>query len=84
MTIYLKKRHARGSAAVFVLVLLMTDVNLSAYSRVYYAQWCDTDEDPGRAKISRVVEIITRLMHTVGEEGMIAYGYKFRPQIPAH
>ena len=40
-----------------------------------------TDIDPEDVQIGMPVEMITRKLRTDGEEGMIVYGYKFRPQI---
>jgi len=46
------------------------------------AQLTDIDED--NLAIGMPVEMVTRKLRTDGEEGMIVYGYKFRPQIPVH
>ncbi|MFN2187511.1 MAG: Zn-ribbon domain-containing OB-fold protein [Candidatus Promineifilaceae bacterium] len=43
-----------------------------------------TDVDPDSVAIGLPVEMVTRKLRTDGEEGMIVYGYKFRPQIPVH
>jgi uncharacterized OB-fold protein len=43
-----------------------------------------TDVNPEHVGIGMPVEMVTRKLRTDGEEGMIVYGYKFRPQIPAH
>ena len=42
-----------------------------------------TDIDPENVEIGQEVEMVTRKMRTDGKEGMIVYGYKFRPRIPA-
>ena len=42
-----------------------------------------TDIDPDNVEIGQEVEMVTRKMRTDGPEGMIVYGYKFRPLIPA-
>ena len=42
-----------------------------------------TDIDPEDVQIGMPVEMVTRKLRTDGEEGMIVYGYKFRPQIEA-
>jgi len=42
-----------------------------------------TDVDPEEVSIGMPVEMVTRKLRTDGEEGMIVYGYKFRPKIPA-
>ena len=42
-----------------------------------------TDIDPDAVAIGQEVEMVTRKMRSDGEEGMIVYGYKFRPRIPA-
>ena len=42
-----------------------------------------TDIDPDQVEIGQEVEMVTRKMRTDGPEGMIIYGYKFRPLIPA-
>lgn len=42
-----------------------------------------TDIDPEDVQIGLPVEMVTRKLRTDGEEGMIVYGYKFRPQIEA-
>jgi uncharacterized OB-fold protein len=42
-----------------------------------------TDIDPDEVSIGMPVEMVTRKLRTDGEEGMIVYGYKFRPLIPA-
>ena len=43
-----------------------------------------TDVDSDKVDIGMPVEMVTRKLRTDGEEGMIVYGYKFRPQIPVH
>jgi len=40
-----------------------------------------TDIDPDDVSIGLPVEMVTRKLRSDGEEGMIVYGYKFRPQI---
>jgi uncharacterized OB-fold protein len=40
-----------------------------------------TDVEPGEAYIGMRVEMVTRKMREVGEEGLIVYGYKFRQPI---
>jgi uncharacterized OB-fold protein len=40
-----------------------------------------TDIDPENVEIGMPVEMVTRKLRTDGEEGMIVYGYKFRPQV---
>jgi scaffold protein (connect acetoacetyl-CoA thiolase and HMG-CoA synthase) len=42
-----------------------------------------TDVDPENVEIGMPVEMVTRKLRTDGEEGMIVYGYKFRPMIEA-
>ena len=39
-----------------------------------------TDIDPDEVEIGQEVEMVTRKMRTDGAEGMIVYGYKFRPK----
>jgi uncharacterized OB-fold protein len=39
-----------------------------------------TDIDPDQVEIGQEVEMVTRKMRTDGAEGMIVYGYKFRPK----
>ncbi|MDX1616485.1 MAG: Zn-ribbon domain-containing OB-fold protein [Candidatus Promineifilaceae bacterium] len=39
-----------------------------------------TDIDPDDVQIGQPVEMVTRKLRTDGEEGMIVYGYKFRPR----
>lgn len=41
-----------------------------------------TDIDPDSVEIGLPVEMVTRKLRSDGEEGMIVYGYKFRPKIP--
>ena len=43
-----------------------------------------TDVNPEHVGIGMPVEMVTRKLRTDGEEGMIVYGYKFRPEIPVH
>ena len=38
-----------------------------------------TDVDPEEVKIDMPVEMVTRTLRRYGEEGLIVYGYKFRP-----
>ncbi len=38
-----------------------------------------TDINPDQVKIGQRVEMVTRKLREYGEEGMIVYGYKFRP-----
>jgi uncharacterized OB-fold protein len=38
-----------------------------------------TDVDAAEIKIGMPVEMVTRRLRTDGEEGVIQYGYKFRP-----
>ncbi len=38
-----------------------------------------TDVMPGEVQIGQPVEMVTRKLRTEGDEGMIVYGYKFRP-----
>ncbi|MFO7681586.1 MAG: Zn-ribbon domain-containing OB-fold protein [Chloroflexota bacterium] len=40
-----------------------------------------TDMDFGETYIGMPVEMVTRKLRTDGEEGMIVYGYKFRPAV---
>jgi hypothetical protein len=42
-----------------------------------------TDTDSEEVKIGMPVEMVTRKLRTQGEEGLIVYGYKFRPQLVA-
>ena len=42
-----------------------------------------TDLDPDEASIGMPVEMVTRKLRTDGDEGMIVYGYKFRPAVEA-
>lgn len=41
-----------------------------------------TDIDPDEVAIGMPLEMVTRKLRTDGDEGMIVYGYKFRPAIP--
>ncbi len=43
------------------------------------AQLTDVDQDD--LEIGMPVEMVTRKLRTQGEEGLIIYGYKFRPQL---
>lgn len=45
------------------------------------AQLTDLGEAP--VEIGMPVEMVTRKLKTEGETGMIVYGYKFRPRLPA-
>ncbi len=40
-----------------------------------------TDVDAAEIKIGMPVEMVTRRLRTEGEEGVIQYGYKFRPHL---
>jgi uncharacterized protein len=40
-----------------------------------------TDVLPQEVQIGMPVEMVTRKLRTEGNEGMIVYGYKFRPQL---
>ena len=42
-----------------------------------------TDVANNEVKIGMPVEMVTRKLHTQGDEGLIIYGYKFRPQLAA-
>jgi uncharacterized OB-fold protein len=42
-----------------------------------------TDIDTSQVKIGMPVEMVTRKIRTQGDEGLIIYGYKFRPQMAA-
>ena len=42
-----------------------------------------TDVDAEEIKIGMPVEMVTRRLRTDGEEGLIQYGYKFRPHLSA-
>jgi uncharacterized OB-fold protein len=44
------------------------------------AQLTDLSED--EVEIGMPVEMVTRKLRSEGEEGMIVYGYKFRPAVP--
>lgn len=41
-----------------------------------------TDVDPDNVDIGLPVEMVTRKIRDDGEQGVIVYGYKFRPRIP--
>ncbi len=43
------------------------------------AQLTDTDNDD--VEIGMPVEMVTRKLRTQGDEGLIIYGYKFRPEL---
>lgn len=38
-----------------------------------------TDADPETLKIGQRMEMVTRKLRAYGEDGVIVYGYKFRP-----
>src|ERR1044072_8597638 len=38
-----------------------------------------TDVEPGEGKIGDAVEMVTRRLRSLGPEGFLVYGYKFRP-----
>jgi uncharacterized OB-fold protein len=40
-----------------------------------------TDVANNEVQIGMPVEMVTRKLHTQGDEGLIIYGYKFRPQL---
>ena len=40
-----------------------------------------TDVDPEQVRIGMPVEMVTRKLREEGREGMIVYGYKFRPPV---
>ena len=42
------------------------------------------DAKPEEIHIGMPVEMVTRKLRSDGEEGMIVYGYKFRPAVPVH
>jgi uncharacterized OB-fold protein len=42
-----------------------------------------TDVANGQVEIGMPVEMVTRKLYTQGDEGLIIYGYKFRPQLAA-
>ncbi len=42
-----------------------------------------TDINPDDVAIGQEVEMVTRKMRSDGDEGMIVYGYKFRPRMVA-
>jgi uncharacterized protein len=42
-----------------------------------------TDVDQAQVKIGMPVEMVTRKLREEGEEGLILYGYKFRPRMEA-
>ncbi|NOX60983.1 MAG: Zn-ribbon domain-containing OB-fold protein [Chloroflexi bacterium] len=43
-----------------------------------------TDVEPNQVHIGMPVEMVTRKLMQDGDEGLIQYGYKFRPRIMAH
>ena len=38
-----------------------------------------TDVEPGQVEIGQEVEVVTRKLRDLGAEGLLVYGYKFRP-----
>ena len=42
-----------------------------------------TDCEPNQVAIDMPVEMVTRRLRDLGPEGLIVYGYKFRPQLEA-
>jgi hypothetical protein len=42
-----------------------------------------TDVAPNEVEIGMPVEMVTRKLRTQGDEGLIIYGYKFRPRLVA-
>ena len=38
-----------------------------------------TDVDPAQVEIGQEVEVVTRKLRDLGAEGLLVYGYKFRP-----
>jgi uncharacterized protein len=40
-----------------------------------------TDCDPEQMAIDMPVEMVTRRLRDLGQDGLIVYGYKFRPQV---
>lgn len=40
-----------------------------------------TDVEADKVEIGMPVEMVTRRLHAEGEDGVIAYGYKFRPRL---
>jgi uncharacterized protein len=42
-----------------------------------------TDANPENLKIGQRMEMVTRKLRTYGDEGLIVYGYKFRPMASA-
>ena len=43
-----------------------------------------TDVNPDEVSIGMPVEMVTRKLSEEGEEGLIQYGYKFRPMVVQH
>jgi hypothetical protein len=43
-----------------------------------------TDVEPDEVQIGLPVEMVTRKVREEGEDGMIVYGYKFRPRLNGH
>jgi uncharacterized protein len=41
-----------------------------------------TDVDPEAVELGMAVEMVTRRVHEDGPDGVVVYGYKFRPLIP--
>ena len=42
-----------------------------------------TDVEPGEVRIGLPVEMVTRKLRDLGPEGLLVYGYKFRPLLEA-
>ncbi|MEA3460128.1 MAG: Zn-ribbon domain-containing OB-fold protein [Chloroflexota bacterium] len=42
-----------------------------------------TDVDPDEVRIGMAVEMVTRKLREEGKDGLIVYGYKFRPRLKA-
>jgi len=42
-----------------------------------------TDVDSDKVRIGMAVEMITRKLREEGKDGLIVYGYKFRPRLKA-
>lgn len=62
--------------APYILALIKLDDGT-----VVTAQLTDTD---GAIEIGHRVEMVTRKLTTEGKQGMIVYGYKFRPVLTEH
>jgi len=43
-----------------------------------------TDVDAEEVRIGMPVEMVTRKLREYGEDGLIVYGYKFRPRMPVN